>query len=105
MRKKNRNEINKTGKSFCPICNKINKHTNHTTKCIQCNYLIHQKCKKLFESCETFVCSMCDSENFPFFDIDNTDLHENCFNSHFSCKCLTNKNLTLNPEKDMKLYT
>ena len=46
---------------------------------------------------------MCNSENFPFFDIDNTDLLENCFNSNFSCKCLTSKNLTLNPEKDMKL--
>ena len=46
---------------------------------------------------------MCNSENFPFFDIDNTDLLENSFNSNFSCKCLTSKNLTLNPEKDMKL--
>ena len=46
---------------------------------------------------------MCNSENFPFFGIDNTDLLENCFNSNFSCKCLASKNLTLNPEKEMKL--
>ena len=101
--KKNKLEINKNGKSFCPICKKTNKHIISATKYTQCNYLIHQKCKKSFESFENFICSECNSENFLFFEINNNDLLENYFNSNFSCKCHTNRNMTINPEKDVKL--
>ena len=32
--------------------------------------------KKSFENTEKFVCSKCNSENFPFFDTDNSVLLE-----------------------------
>ena len=79
--KKIKLSINKTGKTFCPICEKRNKHTIHATKCSQCNYLIHQKCKKSFETLENFVCSKCNSENIPFYEINNKELLENCYNN------------------------
>ena len=33
----------------------------------------------------------CIVENIPFSKLENNDIRELCFNSNFSCKCLTNK--------------
>ena len=94
----------KPGIPHCRMCRENNNQIMSIIKYIQCQHLIYKKCSKSGgNASKDYICSECIAENIPFSKLENNDITELCFNSNFSCKCLTNKKNFIRKSSEIKL--
>ena len=81
----------------CNVCSNNVKQQNAAIPCPSCNHLIHKKCTKLTpnvisqlkHTVNVWECSTCTENKFPFSQADDAEIIHECFNSNWSCGCLT----------------
>ena len=100
-----------TYRKRCSVCNrshkirKINqsKQFYKLVPCFSCKSLIHRKCTKIplrellntdSNKMVTWECSHCNTDKFPFANINDSELDKLSFNSLFSCSCLKSTNFS-----------
>ena len=83
------------------ICNKKNNYPENGLTCCYCKYVTHKKCA-IYKAANKFICSECQSDMFPFTNIQDHDMLDLKFNSDFQCICLENQVQISNMEEHMQ---
>ena len=88
----------------CSVCNKNNNNLETSIPCPTCNHNIHKRCSKLSDSqlsifkrtLNMWECPTC-RNRFPFSNLEDADIHQNAFNSNWTCKCKLKPTANIDP--------